>query len=105
MHNLLTEAARMPAGSVGFARGVGEVRTPDHLVPLRDRVRTQHGGDLRRVHAAIEQRFGTTGATDDYINVFYAASEMAVMVEVGREELPADDRQLLRQLWDRLLAA
>lgn len=95
----------MPAASVRFARGVSEVRVPAHLVPLRERVRRDHPGDLRAVHAAIEQRFGTTGARDDYVNVFYAASEMALMARVGRESLSAEDRRTLRRLWEDLLAA
>jgi hypothetical protein len=56
------------------------------------------------VHHAINERFGTTGATDDYVNVFYAASEMAVMANVGTD-LQAGDYALLRQLWEALLNA
>jgi len=48
---------------------------------------------------------GRRGARDDYVNVFYAASEMALMAWVGREELADADVLLLRQLWDDLLAA
>ncbi len=81
----------MPPASLLFAHGVSQVRTPDHLVPLRERVRNDHGAELGRLHAEINERFGTTGATDDYVNVFYAASEMALMEWVGRNELPAGD--------------
>lgn len=95
----------MPDAAIRFARDVSQVWTPEHLVSLREHVRTERRGDLLAVHEAINQRFGTTGAATDYVNVFYAASEMAVMAEVGRDQLAAADRQLLRQLWDDLLAA
>jgi hypothetical protein len=102
---LLDEARQMPAKSVRFARDVGQVWTPPHLVPLRDRVRSEHRAQLQQLHAAIDERFGTTGASTAYVNVFYAASEMALMERVGRDELPASDRQLLRRLWEDLRAA
>lgn len=104
MADLLDEARRMPDASIAFARGVDNVWTPKHLVPLRDCVRKEHRADLLAVHKAINDRFGTTGATTDYVNVFYAASEMSVMAEVGRD-LSSEDRQLLRQLWETLLGA
>jgi hypothetical protein len=99
---LLREAKRMPDAAIDFARGVSTVRTPEHLVPLRERVRSEHLRLLRSVHAALYERFRTTG---DYINVFYAAAEMAVMEQIGRNELPVDDRRTLRRLWEDLLAA
>jgi len=37
--------------------------------------------------------------------VFRAAAEMAVMEQVGHQELPLEDRNLLLQLWRALLAA
>jgi hypothetical protein len=77
VNDLLDEARRMPDASVRFARGVSQVGTPQHLVGLRTRVRSEHRGQLTAVHHEIDERFGTTGASDDYINVFYAASEMA----------------------------
>ncbi len=95
----------MPGASVRFARGVSQVWTPEHLIPLRERVRTEHKARLLEVHEAINQRFATTGASDDYVNVFYAASEMALMEWIGRNELPDSDRALLRQLWNDLLGA
>jgi hypothetical protein len=39
------------------------------------------------------------------MGVFRAAAEMAVMEQVGRRQLPPDDRGLLRQLWMALLVA
>ncbi|MDP1850772.1 MAG: hypothetical protein Q8K79_23475 [Solirubrobacteraceae bacterium] len=105
MQQLLEEAGRLPDAAVRFARGISQVWTPGHLVPLRGRVRTDHRSDLLAVHEAINQRFGTTGATSDYVNVFYAASEMAVMAEVGGHELSGEDKRLLRRLWEDLLAA
>jgi hypothetical protein len=73
-------------------------RTPTQLVPLRERVRKQHRAQLLQVHEAINERFGTTGASADYVNVFYAASQMALMEWVGRKEFSAPDRARLRQL-------
>lgn len=105
MNELLDEAQRLPAASVKFARGVSYVKPPDHLRPLRDRVHADHRGALLAVHEAINRRFGTTGAQDDYVNVFYAASEMAVMERAFRDELTAEDRHRLRELWDVLLSA
>ena len=95
----------MPDESIRFARGVSQVWTPEHLVELRTRIRTGHRGELLQIHAAINQRFGTTGASSDYVNVFYAASEMALMESVAREELSAEDRVTLRRLWQALLTA
>lgn len=105
MPDLLAETRRMSNRSIAFARGVSQVWTPDHLVPLRDQVRKDHRGDLLRVHHEINLRFGTTGATTDFVNVFYAASEMALMAEVGGDDLSDEDRQTLRRLWNDLLAA
>jgi len=59
----------MPRAAVDFAEGVSGVRTPDHLIALRTHVRTEDRGALRRLHVEIK-RFGTTGATDDYVSVF-----------------------------------
>lgn len=95
----------MPEASLRLARQISEVWTPQHLVPLRTLVRSKHRAALRELHAAIDDRFGTTGASDDYVNVFYAASEMALMEHVGRADLRAQDRQTLRRLWEDLLAA
>jgi hypothetical protein len=102
LNALLDEARRMPPGSVTFARGVGNVWTPEHLVPLRDHVRKDHREQLGALHAAIDERLG---APNKYVGVFYAASEMALMAEVGGDEFPPEDRRLLRQLWEDLLAA
>lgn len=77
---------------------------PTHLVALPEHVLQARRGELAAVHEAINERFGTTGATDDYVNVFYAASDMAVMANAGTD-LPAGDRVLLRQLWEALLNA
>jgi len=105
MQHLLDEAARMPPTGVRFVRGVSQVRTIEHLVPLRRRVRTQHAGALRQLHAAIDRRFGATGASDDYVNVFDAASAMALMERIGRDELFAEDRRMRRRLSEDLFAA
>ncbi len=95
----------MPDASVRLAREVSEVRTPEHLIPRRTRVRTDYRAALSEVHAAIDRRFGTTGASQDFVNAFYAASEMALMERVGRENLSPEDRRALRHLWEDLLSA
>jgi hypothetical protein len=105
VNDLAEEALMMPDASIRFARGVSEVRTPEHLIDLRTRIRSDHRGALLRIHAAINERFGTMGATDEYVNVFYAASEMALMESVAGKELAAEDRVTLRRLWEALLAA
>ena len=99
MQHLLTEAQELPIAALAFARGVSEVRTPEHLVHLREVVRRQHRSELNALFAAINERFG---ATEAVIGVFYAAGEMAVMAEVGRSDLDPQDRRLLRQLWEVL---
>lgn len=103
MSELLDEARRMPDASIRFARGISQVRTPAHLIPLRTSVRSKHGGAFRQLQGAINERFGTTGASDNYVNVFYAAGEMALMEQVGREQLDTSDRRNPRHLWESLL--
>jgi hypothetical protein len=103
MNSVIAEAQRMPSAAVRFARGVSSVRTPEHLVPLRTFVREQCASSLAALHQALYERYGRT--TDDYLNVFRAAAEMAVMEEVGRDQLSLEDRQALRNLWDALLNA
>lgn len=95
----------MPDAAIRFARDVYQVRTPEHLVPLREEVRKNHRGKFAQLQGAINDRFGTTGATDDYVNVFYAAGEMALMERVGRAQLQPEDRLTLRHLWENLLDA
>lgn len=95
----------MPDPSIRLARDVSEVRTPEHLVPLRTHVRSKHRAALGQLHAAIDERFGSTGASQDYVNVFYAASEMALMERIGRADLSPEDRRTLRRLWEDLLSA
>ena len=103
MADLISEASQMPDAAIRFARGVSEVWTPKHLVPLRTNVRQQHAGQLRAVHAALDERFNQP--TADWMGVFRAAAEMAVMEDVGRKQLTQKDRGLLRQLWTALLTA
>jgi hypothetical protein len=103
MGDLISEAAQMPDAAIRFARGIGQVWTPDHLVPLRTTVRQRHGAQLGAVHAALDERFNDRNA--NWMGVFRAAGEMAVMEQVGRQELTPEDRGLLRQLWTALLQA
>jgi hypothetical protein len=103
MGDLVSEAAQMPDAARRFARGVDRMWTPEHLVPLRTTVRQRHGAQLRSVHAALDQRFNEPNA--NWMGVFRAAAEMAVIEQVGRRELKPEDRGLVRQLWTALLHA
>ena len=105
LNDLLNEAGSMPDASVRFARGVSQVWTPDDLIPLREYVRSEHRSAFHRLQVEISERFGTSGARDDYVNVFYAAAEMALMERVARQELSIDDRRTPRRLWESLLRA
>jgi hypothetical protein len=105
MSHVLQEAGQMPDAAIRLAHDISQVWTPEHLVPLRDDVRKNHRGQLTQLHEAINDRFGTTGASDDYVNVFYAAGEMALMEQVGRVQLQPEDRRTLRRLWEDLLHA
>lgn len=102
VRSVIDEANRMPDAAIQFARGVSEVRTPEHLIPLRTEVRTRHSAELHAVHQALYERFNRT--SDDYLNVFRAAAEMAVMERVGADHLTPHDRQVLRDLWTVLLS-
>jgi hypothetical protein len=103
---LLDEARRIPDASIRVARDVSYVLAtpPHHLLDLRARVRTEHRGELLALHWQIKKRFGTP-VQNDYVNVFYAASEMALMEAIGRNELSQDDCTTLRRLWNALLNA
>lgn len=103
MADLVVEARSMPDAAVRFARGVSIVQTPAHLVALRTFVRERHASELASVQAALYTRFN--GTSEDYLNVFRAAAEMAVMEQVARTDLPLTDRRTLRELWEVLLAA
>ena len=102
--DLIAEAAQMPDAAIEFVRrNVGYVRTPDHLIPLRDVVREHHRSKLNAVFGALHQRFNQPNAP--WFPAFQAAAEMAVMAEVGGAGLPPGDRQTLRKLWENLLRA
>jgi hypothetical protein len=103
MNDLTVEAAQVPDSAIRFAKEVGWVRTPEYLVPLRTMVRTKHPAGLAAVHDALDERFGHTNA--DFVNVFRAAAEMAVMEQVSHNELDPKERRLLRSLWEALLNA
>jgi len=103
---LLDEAQRMPDASIRLARDASYVvETPRHLLDLRTRIRIEHRGQLLALHWQINRRFRTTAAQNNYVNVFYAASEMALMEAIGRNELSQDDCMTLRRLWNALLSA
>ncbi|MGV0738223.1 hypothetical protein ABQF35_14315 [Mycobacterium syngnathidarum] len=103
-HDLIAEAQQMPDAAIEFVRkNVGWVKTPEHLIPLRDEVRENHGGKLVAVFEALKKRFGTSDT--EWFGVFQAAAEHALMVEVGGEHLPPGDKQELRDLWEHLLQA
>jgi hypothetical protein len=98
---LLDEARRMPQAAIELAREMPKLSPPEHLVALDERVRSDHRALIRSVHAALYERFHTVG---DYINVFYAAADLAVMERVAREELSSEDRRTLRHWWETLLS-
>jgi hypothetical protein len=104
--DLIAEARQMNDRSVRFARGIGQVHTPEHLIPLRTKVRDEYGAQLVAIFHALDETFGTTGASTDYVNAFYAAAEMALMADVAKDrELKPGDRATLRDLWEALLHA
>jgi hypothetical protein len=92
---LLAEIRDMPAAALTFARGVSKVRTPEHLVPVRDVVRADYAGELGLLFGALQERFPDVGS---FFGVFQAAVEMALMEHLARDELPVAERRLLRQL-------
>jgi hypothetical protein len=81
---------------------VSNVWTPEHLVAFRGIVRRDYAQQSRLVHAALDRRFEQPNA--NWMGVFRAAAEMAVMEQVGHQELPAEDCDRLLQLWRALLA-
>jgi xanthine dehydrogenase iron-sulfur cluster and FAD-binding subunit A len=105
VYELIREARSMTPASVEFARKISDVRTPEHLVALRTTVREHHRGEFAQIQEALNETLGATGATTDYVNVFYASAEMALMERVGRQDPSASDRGHLRGLWQALLAA
>jgi len=103
-YDLIAEARQMPDAAIEFIRRyVGQVRTPTHLIPLRDDVRKDHTGQLFAVFDALNERFRQPNAP--WFGAFQAAAEMAVMAEVGGAGLPPADRRVLRDLWENLLGA
>lgn len=75
--DLLAEAAQMPDAAIFFAQGTETVWTPEHLVPLRDLVRTNHKPQLEALNDALDRRFPQPAA--ERMGVFQPAGEMAVM--------------------------
>ena len=104
MQELLAEAQRLPAAAVGRARSIAWVKPPDHLADLVPRVRTQHGGALRQLHAAIDDRLAGQSVGGER-GALYAASELALIERVWRRDLAAGDRNALRACWEHLLSA
>jgi hypothetical protein len=51
----------------------------------------------------LDRRFNQPHA--EWMGVFRAAADVAVMVEVSGDELPPEDRQLLRNHWVTLVQA
>lgn len=102
MVDLIDEARHMPDASLDIASHVAWISTPDHLVPLREHVRTQRRSELTTLFATLNERFG---ATERFIRVFYAAGELAMMEAVGHERLAPGDRVSLRAPWETLLRA
>ena len=55
------------------------------MVPLLDRVRTNHKAQLEALNASLDRRFNQPDA--NWMGVFRAGGEMAVMELVGRQQL------------------
>lgn len=104
MQELLAEAQQLPAEAVGRARSIAWVKPPDHLAELVPRVRKEHGGELRQLHAAIDHRLTGFSAGGER-GAFYAASELAFIAQVWHRDLAGADRTALRACWQHLLAA
>jgi hypothetical protein len=63
MDDLITEAAHMPAAAILFAQGTDTAWTPEHLVPLRETVRTKHKAELaQQLNKALDEHFNHTAA-------------------------------------------
>lgn len=103
MQELLAEAQRLSAAAVGRARSIAWVKPPDHLADLVPRVRNEHGGALRQVHSAIDDRLADLLVGSER-GAFYAASEFALIESVWRADLAPGDRAALRACWEHLLA-
>ncbi len=100
-YDVIAEASMMPETAVAFIKkNVGQVWTPEHLIPLRDEVRENHGAKLGAVFDVLSNRFDRNA---NWFGAFQAAAEMAVIVEVGGNALPAKDRAIPRNLWEHLL--
>lgn len=102
-NNLIAECANMPDAAIHFAEGVGWVKTPEEFLPLRDRVRKHNQGQMAQVSEALKKRFPDLSV--HRLGLFQAAGEMALMAEVGRQELTGSQRSRLRDLWENLLHA
>jgi hypothetical protein len=102
VQELLAEAQQLPPGAVGRARSIAWVKPPDHLAHLVPRVRQEHGGALRQLHAAIDARLANQSVGSEQ-GAFYAASELALIEWVWRRELELGDRAALRACWQHLL--
>lgn len=98
LDDLIGEVARMPDAAIYFAMGTDTVWTPEHLVPLRETVRTKRKAELEQLFEALNERFNQPDAV--WMGVFQAGAEMAMMEHVARKELEPRDRRLLRQLGD-----
>ncbi len=70
---------------------------------LRDQVRENNRGQMAMLTDALKKRFPDLDVL--WLGLFQAAGEMALMAEVGRDELTGSDRRRLRDLWEHLLAA
>jgi hypothetical protein len=91
----------MPDAAVRLARQV-EVRTPAHLIRLRERVRKEHHGQFAEIQAAIDARFERPARGTTMERVLWRRGDGSDGVG-GRDELPAEDRASLRELWEALL--
>jgi len=100
---LLAEAQRLPVVAARRARSIAWVKPPASHAQLVPFVRREHGGALSQLHAAIDERLADLHIGGDR-GAFYAASELALIAYVWRNELTGRDRTALRACWQHLLA-
>ncbi|WP_405488151.1 hypothetical protein [Nocardia sp. NBC_00511] len=93
----------MPDSAIQFARETDWSGPPPEFHTLLADVRTRYEHQLAVLHHALDKRLGEP--QPDCLDCFRAATEMAVMAEVGAHTLTPADRHRLRELWTALLHA
>jgi hypothetical protein len=104
VQELLIEVRELSSRAIERARLIAWVGPPDHLDGLVGRIRDEHGGKVAELHAAVDRRLAREPVRAER-GVFYAASELALIESVWRDELEPEDRSSLRDCWEHLRAA